>query len=113
MNRIFDIQWPSVSRILLSAFCWLVVSTAVAGPAREQLEAFIQDVDTFEANFEQTLYDEDSTPLQKSIGSVQIKRPGKFIWTYYTPDEQRIVADGGIINAGCAFGRLLRHNRVG
>lgn len=49
---------------------------------------------TFSADFEQTLYDEDSTPLQSSSGSLQIKRPGRFFWRYTEPDRQDIVADG-------------------
>jgi len=30
----------------------------------------------------------------QSIGSIRIKRPGKFVWSYFSPDEQQIVADG-------------------
>ena len=73
----------------------LLISPVVySGVALEQLESFIQDIETFEADFEQTLYDSDSEPLQKSIGTIQLKRPGKFIWTYFSPEEQQIVADG-------------------
>lgn len=73
----------------------LLISPVVySGVALEQLESFIQDIETFEADFEQTLYDSDSEPLQKSIGTIQLKRPGKFVWTYFSPEEQQIVADG-------------------
>ena len=87
---------PSVWAMRLSALLalLLVTSTAQAGKALDQLNAFIENVDTFEANFEQTLYDSDSEPLTKSIGSIRIKRPGKFVWSYFSPDEQQIVADG-------------------
>ena len=87
---------PAVWAMRLSALLalLLVTSTAQAGKALDQLNAFIENVDTFEANFEQTLYDSDSEPLTKSIGSIRIKRPGKFVWSYFSPDEQQIVADG-------------------
>ena len=73
---------------------YLCSSIVVAGTALTQLESFIQDVETFQADFEQTLYDADSEPLQSSLGSVQLKRPGRFVWTYTEPEEQQIIADG-------------------
>ena len=82
------------ARITLCAASCLVISSVNAGEPLDQLNSFIQDIETFEANFEQTLYDADSEPLQKSIGNIRLKRPGKFIWTYFSPDEQQIVADG-------------------
>ena len=65
-----------------------------AGVALDQLESFIDDVESFESDFEQTLYDADSEPLQKSTGTIQLKRPGRFVWNYVTPIEQQILADG-------------------
>ena len=65
-----------------------------ASTGTRQLDSFIQDVETFQADFEQTLYDEDSEPLQTSTGTISLKRPGRFIWSYSSPDTQEIVADG-------------------
>lgn len=81
--------WRMLSSLLLFS-----APAAFAGVAIEQLESFVQDIDTFEANFEQTLYSADSEALQKSTGTLALKRPGKFVWTYLSPDEQQIVADG-------------------
>lgn len=58
------------------------------------LEQFIATLDSFEASFEQTLYDADSEPLRDSSGSIKLKRPARFVWTYDTPEKQQIVADG-------------------
>lgn len=58
------------------------------------LEQFIQSLTSFEASFEQTLYDVDSEPLGSSAGTIKLKRPGRFVWTYSSPDPQVIVADG-------------------
>ncbi len=65
-----------------------------ASTGTQQLDSFIQDVETFQADFEQTLYDEDSEPLQTSTGTIRLKRPGRFIWSYTSPETQQIVADG-------------------
>ena len=94
MISITSLWMTRLTRGFVIAALLLSSSLLQAGVALEQLESFIQDVDSFEADFEQTLYDSDSEPLQKSIGSIQIKRPGKFVWTYFSPEEQRIVADG-------------------
>lgn len=59
-----------------------------------RLNAFTTQLSTFSADFTQTLYDDDSEPLQSSSGSLQIKRPGRFYWRYELPDRQDIVADG-------------------
>ena len=62
--------------------------------ARDRLEAFTSSTETYRAEFEQTLYDEDSEPLESSSGSVILKRPGRFVWRYDGPEAQVIVADG-------------------
>lgn len=68
--------------------------SAHAGKALDQLDSFIKDVETFQADFEQTLYDADSQPLQTTTGTIKLKRPGRFVWSYTGPDAQEIVADG-------------------
>ena len=68
---------------------------AAAGAAsRARLDAFMADVTSFSAGFEQTLYDEAGEPLQSSAGTVLLQRPGRFAWEYTKPAGQRIVADG-------------------
>lgn len=87
--------WMATRLSRFASILLLVMSpVAYSGIALDQLESFIQDVETFEAEFEQTLYDSDSEPLQKSVGTIQLKRPGKFVWTYFSPEEQQILADG-------------------
>jgi outer membrane lipoprotein carrier protein len=93
--NLFSSYWI-INRLLAAAgVVFLLISPVVySGVALEQLESFIQDIETFEADFEQTLYDSDSEPVQKSIGTIKLKRPGKFVWRYFSPEEQQIVADG-------------------
>lgn len=58
------------------------------------LDAFMADVQSFSAGFEQTLYDDAGEVLQSSAGTVLLQRPGRFAWEYTKPAGQRIVADG-------------------
>ena len=65
--------------------------------ARARLTAFTNDMRSFRASFEQTLYDADSEPLQSAGGTVLLKRPGRFVWDYAGGEDgegQLIVADG-------------------
>lgn len=83
--------------LLIVAFSGLLLSgarSAMAGDAMVRLEQFIRDVESFQADFDQTLYDADSQPLQTSSGTLRLKRPGRFIWSYSEPDTQEIIADG-------------------
>lgn len=91
--------------IVLSSACMpLVTMTALAqtpsnteqsdaGQLKE-LKKFTDNLTSFSASFEQTVYDADSQPLQTSTGSATLKRPGKFTWHYQEPNEQLIVSDG-------------------
>ena len=60
----------------------------------EVLEQFIQSLDSFEASFEQTLYSANNEELGSSSGTIKLKRPARFVWSYDEPEPQLIVADG-------------------
>jgi outer membrane lipoprotein carrier protein len=64
---------------------------ALSGP--QQLEAFLEDLTTLKADFEQTLQ-QDNDQAYISSGVFYLKRPGLLRWEYLTPSEQLIVADG-------------------
>ncbi|MEM7501384.1 MAG: outer membrane lipoprotein chaperone LolA [Pseudomonadota bacterium] len=61
---------------------------------RELLQRFMSDVASFTATFEQALLDANNVELESSSGSVQVRRPGQFRWTYEEPYVQILVADG-------------------
>jgi len=84
------------SRLAQTAAMLLLVVTASLASAndRTRLDAFVSETKSFTAGFEQTLYDADSTPLQVSSGTIQLKRPGRFVWTYVKPTQQRLISDG-------------------
>ena len=61
---------------------------------RQLVDSFVEDITTFIAGFEQVLLDPDGDVLERTIGTLEISRPGKFRWSYIEPYEQWLVADG-------------------
>ena len=55
---------------------------------------FINNVITLQGRFEQSLVDADGVVVERSSGTLEIERPGRFHWAYSDPYEQRLVADG-------------------
>ena len=87
--------------ILLIAVLLISVGGHAAEPAVDDGEAlvnaFVNDVVTFSAEFEQSLIDPDGRMLEKTSGTLEIQRPGRFRWVYEEPYEQWLVADGANI----------------
>jgi outer membrane lipoprotein carrier protein len=59
-----------------------------------RLKQFLTDLDTFNADFEQSLFNEFDEELESSSGQVTLMRPGKFYWAYTRPYTQYLVSDG-------------------
>ncbi len=60
----------------------------------EKLNQFVKTVNTFEAQFEQTVIDSEGNIMEQAEGQFQLSRPGKFRWDYHQPYPQHIIADG-------------------
>ena len=58
------------------------------------VESFVNDITTLQGRFEQSLVDADGEVLERTSGTLEINRPGQFRWSYITPYEQELVADG-------------------
>lgn len=58
------------------------------------LTRFLEDVQTFSADFEQEIWADDLEIDEVATGTVELKRPNRFAWRYATPYEQLIIADG-------------------
>ena len=76
---------------VVSAHSASAQSTAVG---LDRLEAFLDQVHSLTASFKQELWSEDERLLQTDTGSLSLKRPNRFRWTYDAPAELVIVADG-------------------
>jgi len=82
------------SNLLLIVVLLSATSALYASESTDDLKTFSQYLKSFTSEFEQTVYDAQSQPLQSSTGSAALKRPGKFTWHYKKPNEQQIVSDG-------------------
>ena len=82
------------NKFAIATLVYLLFSSMACAGALERLQTFIDQLQTFQAGFVQTLYDADSNPLEESRGAVILKRPGKFRWDYRVPYVQSIIADG-------------------
>ncbi|HSG58906.1 MAG TPA: outer membrane lipoprotein chaperone LolA [Woeseiaceae bacterium] len=73
-----------------------VLAQAVADEdnGRRLVDDFVQNVETLQGVFEQALLDADGQLIEKTSGTLEIQRPGRFRWSYTEPYEQWLVADG-------------------
>lgn len=84
------------------ALCALAVATllpawapsASAGVGSDRLAQFFNEVQSFQADFLQTLRNPGAGNPQQSRGTVKLERPGRFRWDYTDPYKQQIVGDG-------------------
>ena len=60
----------------------------------ELLEKFLKKTTTMQAGFKQQLHDNHGFLLQESAGQFSLQRPGKFLWDYVRPYEQKIISNG-------------------
>lgn len=82
----------------------LVAVLLIAAAAQGQLSVdehgerliadFVDEIDTFRGEFEQVLLDAAGEVLERTSGTLEISRPGKFRWSYVEPYEQWLIADG-------------------
>ena len=87
----------TVTRRLLAALLLCACTSANAEDAdagRELVDAFVNDVATLSSRFDQTLLDADGSVLDRSSGTLEIQRPGRFRWAIDDPYEQWLIADG-------------------
>ncbi|NOX70935.1 MAG: outer membrane lipoprotein chaperone LolA [Gammaproteobacteria bacterium] len=88
---------PLKGRWLLVLLVFFAVNMALADEADDGqilLHAFVDEMQSMSARFEQSLIDANGDVLETSSGTVDIRRPGRFRWAYAEPYEQLLVADG-------------------
>ena len=85
-------------RIAVACFAALLSGAATADAsadarAAERLDAALDGLTSFRAEFRQTVIDAGGQQTDSAEGTVALARPGKFRWDYRTP-PQLIVSDG-------------------
>jgi outer membrane lipoprotein carrier protein len=63
-------------------------------PGQRLVENFLNSVTTMSGRFEQQLVDATNEVVETSSGTLDIRRPGQFRWSYEEPYAQMLVADG-------------------
>ena len=81
--------------VLLIQGAWgLAVAQPADDPGETLVNDFIENVVTLQGRFEQSLVSADREVQERSSGTLEIERPGRFRWSYDEPYEQWLVADG-------------------
>lgn len=85
----------NITRYFIASFIlvWSFSSVA-AESATEKLNDFVKTVQTFQAEFVQTVLGPHGQVMEEAQGTFILERPGKFRWDYEEPYPQHIVADG-------------------
>ncbi len=75
------------------AFSWSFPLMALESGI-DKLNHFVATVETFQADFTQTVFDSNGQVMEEAKGTFALERPGRFRWDYQEPYPQHIVADG-------------------
>ena len=85
-----------VARGFLMA-CLLLAAGAASAGGKERLQAFLGGIESFQARFEQTVFDASQGQARRLQGVFYLQRPGKFRWDYTEPKGQLVLADGSTV----------------
>lgn len=92
MTREFDMKKMLV-RVVILSFVIITCYSYSIEPS-QQLANLLQEVETFSADFEQTLISPQGSAIQQTKGQLKAKKPGLFRWHTSPPLEQVLVTDG-------------------
>src|SRR5277367_2676084 len=80
----------SATLILLAQF----LSAARAASPAADVEQYLNGLNSWSADFTQTIDDGHGNVMRSAAGRLYLQRPGKFRWDYSQPSEQLVLADG-------------------
>jgi len=79
--------------LFIISFSFLAMFQLAKAEEVDPLDGFLDNLDTFQADFRQTLVNENGEELETVTGIVYMKSPGKFRWDYQDPYSQMIITD--------------------
>lgn len=84
-------------RLFVRCALWLVMAAAAPALAAlpAPLQAFVADLTTFSAEFEQHVRDTGGHDVAGGRGTLLVQRPGRFRWEYRPATPASGIADGG------------------
>ena len=92
-SRLLPRQWRRVFNAALVPVFLSVVGAVSADPAAD-LSEVLADIETYQAEFTQTIRDQHGKLVQQSTGNMSAARPGRLRWETEQPFAQLIVVDG-------------------
>lgn len=83
--------------LFIIIFC--ISNSAIISAAErvDPLKVFLKEFETLQADFTQTLLNEDGEELEKTTGTLYLQQPGKFNWHYKEPYVQKIITNGELL----------------
>ncbi|MBN2887252.1 MAG: outer membrane lipoprotein chaperone LolA [Chromatiaceae bacterium] len=84
----------SVALFVSVVFCLAFPSLVLAESGAERVNAYLDDLESLTARFEQFTFNAERSRLSESSGVFWVSRPGRFRWEYDAPQRQVIIADG-------------------
>ncbi|XBC39536.1 MAG: outer membrane lipoprotein chaperone LolA [Buchnera aphidicola (Chaetogeoica yunlongensis)] len=76
---------------------FLLVNTTTSFANDFTFKDRINKINSFCSNFKQIVIDASGVQIQKGIGKILVKTPGKFKWHLLFPHENEIISDGNIV----------------
>ncbi len=81
--------------VFASLVAFTVVSANPDLPLQpDKLTAYLERINTLQADFDQTTFSKDGKVLQKVSGKLAMAKPHKFYWQAFQPFPQLLISDG-------------------
>jgi outer membrane lipoprotein carrier protein len=80
-------------------FCLLAGShqVAMADEKSDPLAFFLNKLESYQAEFKQTIFNEQGVVLETSTGKVYMQNPGRYRWEYEHPYAQLLITDSNTL----------------
>ncbi len=86
-----------MKRMMLATIALFSSSLALAESAADKLAALTGSLNRFSANYAQTVQGSRNAKGEKSRGTFQLQRPGKFRWETESPYRQILISTGKVM----------------
>ncbi len=86
-----------IVNLCLAFFASISTFNVIAVERVDPLKMFLSEFDSMQANFSQTLLNENGEQLEKTSGTLYLQQPGKFHWQYKEPYVQEIISNGEVL----------------
>lgn len=83
--------------LCLAIIASIATFNVIAVERVDPLKMFLSEFDSMQANFSQTLLNENGEQLEKTSGTLYLQQPGKFHWQYKEPYVQEIISNGEVL----------------